>query len=92
MVEELISALLMPILQAGPAVTAILLLITAALGYLSWKREDVHRRERTELMDKLMEQQEDMLEVIEKYQAGQLTVVQAINEIKVLVAAIGAKI
>lgn len=94
--EDIVAALLKPILNAGPAVVAILLLIVGGVTYFAWKSTVAHRKERSDLMTKFQEQLEidrkDLLDVIDKYQTGQMTVVQAINEIKVLIATIGAKI
>ena len=75
---------------------AILLLVIAGIGFFTYKRDSEYKKERKELIVKFQEQiegdREDLLNVIEKYQTGQLNVVQAINEIKVLIATIGAKI
>jgi len=89
--------LLNPILsQNNPAIMAILLIGVIALGYLSYKRDDEYKRERRELVEKFQAQTErdrnDLLQIIDKYQEGQLNVVQAMNEIKVLIATIGAKL
>lgn len=94
---EQVTILLKTILEAGgPAVIALLL---GACAYLGWEKYLLVRQcERTikELTDRynshLDKSHEGFMELVEKYQEGQLDVVQAMNEIKVLVATIGAKL
>lgn len=93
---ELLQALLVSVVQgSGPAVTALLLAITAVVCWISWKLNKEHKDERKELIGQFKEQLEsdrkDLLEVIEKYQEGQMTVIQTINDLKVLIATLGGK-
>lgn len=94
--ETLVATLLTPILNAGPAIMAILLLILGAVTFFAYKAHTQHMKERQNLLQKFQEQLEsdrdDLLQVIDKYQTGQMTVVDALNEIKVLIATIGAKL
>lgn len=79
-----------------PSFVALLILLTGGTGYLFMKREKESKEERKELITQFQKQIEgdrkDLLEVIDKYQEGQISVVQAMNEIKVLIATIGAKL
>lgn len=79
-----------------PGFVALLVLLTGGMGYLLFKRETEAKEERKELIEKFQHQIEgdrkDLLEVIDKYQEGQISVLEAINEIKVLIATIGAKL
>ncbi len=81
---------------SGPAVTAIMLLLVLGIGFLAWKVYTGAQTERKELVETFQRQIEgerrELIDVIEKYQHGQLSVVQAMNEIKILIATIGAKL
>lgn len=92
-----IGPLLLNILtEASPAVVAIMLLLVIGIGYLAFKVYTFAQVERRELIESFQRQIEgerrELIDVIEKYQQGQLSVVQAMNEIKLLVATIGAKL
>lgn len=91
---EIIQALLVSVVQgSSPAVTALLLAITGVVCWISWKLNQDHKSERRELIDQFKEQLEsdrkDLLEVIDKYQEGQMGVIQTINELRVLIATLG---
>ena len=81
---------------ASPAVMAIMLLLVIGMGFLAWKVYIGAQSERRELVESFQRQIEgerrELIDVIEKYQQGQLSVVQAMNEIKILIATIGAKL
>jgi uncharacterized protein YbgA (DUF1722 family) len=94
---ELLQGLLASIVQgSSPALTALLLVITGVVGWISWSLNTAHQRERKELIkqfqDQLESDRDDLLEVIEKYQEGQLNVIQTINDLKVLIATLGGKL
>lgn len=82
--------------DGNPGVRALLLLAVSGLGFLFLKRESAHAKERREVIDQFQKQiehdREELFKILEKYQEGQLSVVQAMNEIKVLIATIGAKL
>lgn len=81
---------------ATPAVVAIMLLLCVGISYLAYKVYMFAQTERKELVESFQRQIEgerrELIDVIEKYQQGQMSVVQAMNEIKILVATIGAKL
>lgn len=81
---------------ASPAVMAIMLLLVAGIGFLAFKVYTSAQTERRELVESFQRQVEserrELIDVIEKYQQGQLSVVQAMNELKILIATIGAKL
>ena len=92
---------LMPLLASilsdhGEAVTSILLLTLGGLGWLYSTLLKQSKVERDELVKMFQHQVEvdrkELIEIIEKYHEGQINVVQAINEIKILIATIGAKL
>lgn len=91
--QELLSAIFN---DGNPGVRALLLLAVTAIGFLFLKRESAHSKERKEVIDQFQKQiehdREELFKILEKYQEGQLSVVQAMNEIKVLIATIGAKL
>lgn len=87
---ELLHTLLANVVQgSSPAVTALLLAITGVVCWISWKLNQDHKTERRELIDQFRDQLEndrkDLLEVIDKYQEGQMGVIQTINELKILI-------
>lgn len=95
--EAIFNTLFSHILSgANPGVLAILLIIIAGLGYIMFKRDAAHAEERKELVENFQKQiendREELFKILEKYQEGQLNVVQAMNEIKVLIATIGARL
>lgn len=95
--EAIIKELISPILAAGnPAIMAILLLIAGVSVYVYVKREIELKKEQRQLIENFQKQIEtdrkDLLSVIDKYQEGQIGVVQALNELRVLIASIGAKL
>lgn len=95
--ETFFQELLAVIFNDGnPGVRALLMLAVTGLGFLFLKRETAHAKERKEVIDQFQKQiehdREELFKILEKYQEGQLSVVQAMNEIKVLIATIGAKL
>ena len=77
-------------------VVSLLSVAVVAIGYFwfsSSKRYHEELKAANERFEKLNEEnRKDLLEIIEKYQEGQINVVQAINEIKITLATIGAKL
>ena len=91
---EILQAMLAAVLEgSNPAITSILLGITGVVCWLAWKLSQEHRVERRELVDQFKEQlesdRESLLKVIDKYQEGQITMIQTINDLKVLIATLG---
>jgi hypothetical protein len=80
----------------GEAITAILLIIAGALGWLYYALLKQSKSERDELIKMFQHQIEadrkELITIIDQYHTGQINVVQAINEIKILIATIGAKL
>jgi len=96
-VSGVIWSLFAPILQSSsPAVTALLLILAIGFGWIIYKLDFRAKSERNELIGKFQlqidEDRKDLLQVIEKYQEGQISVVEALNEIRVLIATIGGKL
>jgi thiamine phosphate synthase YjbQ (UPF0047 family) len=75
---------------------ALMLLITAGSVWLMDKKDREYKADIKELIEQFQKQSDenrhDLMEIIEKYQEGQINVIQAINEIKILLATIGAKL
>jgi hypothetical protein len=92
-IHEILSYILT---SSSPAVTAMLLALLTITGWLMYKRDKDASKERQELITKFQEQlsddRKDLLEIIDKYQEGQISVIQAMNDIKVLIASLGAKL
>lgn len=78
------------------AVKAILLLVCAGLGWLYFNGVKQAKEERKELIELFQKQIEldhkELIDIIERYQESNLKTVEAINEIKVLIATIGTKL
>jgi uncharacterized protein YbgA (DUF1722 family) len=96
MLDQL-TLLLKPIIAgSSPAITAILLILLAVIGWFAYERDKHYRETFAALADKFQKQIEgdrkDLLGIIEKYQQGQISVIQAINEIRVLIATISGKL
>lgn len=91
---EGIAKALIPFLTEGgtAAVIAILVLV---VGFLIYDRVQLLKR-LTESLQQTMNAKEAekqvILEIVEKYHQGNLTMVQAINEIKVVLAAIQGRL
>lgn len=94
--QQLGALLSFIIAGSSPAVTALLMLLTVFVGFMYWKKDKENTQERTELIIKFQKQitedRADLLVIIDKYQHGQISVIQAMNEIKVLIASLGAKL
>lgn len=89
--------LLASIFQGGSTgVLSILILAVLGLCFIILKREAAHTEDRKEALESFQKQidvdREALFKILEKYQEGQLNVVQAMNEIKVLIATIGGKL
>lgn len=96
-VDSFLHELLSAIFNDGnPGVRALLVLAVMGIGFLFLKRESAHSKERREVIDSFQKQiehdREELFKILDKYQEGQLSVVQAMTEIKVLIATIGAKL
>lgn len=78
------------------AIKAILLLVSGGLGWMYFNVLKQAKEERKELIELFQRQIEsdhkELLDIIERYQESNLKTVEAINEIKVLIAAIGSKL
>lgn len=81
---------------SSPAVTAMLLGLLGIAAWVGHKKSQEHTLERQELITKFQKQmtddRTDLLAIIDKYQEGQISVIQAMNDIKVLIASLGAKL
>lgn len=78
------------------AVNAILLLVSGGLAFLYYLAVKHAKEERDELLEVFKKHIEadrtELIEVIERYQEGHINVVQALNEIRLLIATIGTKL
>lgn len=78
------------------AIKAILLLISAALGWMYINAQNHAKEERKALIELFQRQIEsdhkELIDIIERYQESNIKTVEAINEIKVLIATIGTKL
>lgn len=95
--ESFFHELLSSIFSGGATgIAALLMLAIVGLGFVLLKRESAHSAERKEVIEQFQKQiendREELFKILEKYHEGQLSVVQAMNEIKVLIATIGAKL
>lgn len=80
--EEIFSTLVNSILSGGIASTlAILVAVILYLGY-------VNHLQRNELNELRKINEHNVLEIIEKYHQGQLSLIEAFNELKILLTVI----
>lgn len=96
-IVEWVTELLKQILSDGAGtVKAILLLVSAGLGYMFFHGQKQAKEERKELIELFQRQIEsdhkELIDIIERYQESNLKTVEAINEIKVLIATIGTRL
>lgn len=75
---------------------AILLLIAGLAVWVYLRKEAEMKNEQKLLIEtyqkQIDEDRKDLLKVIDKYQEGQISVIQALNELRVLISTIGAKL
>lgn len=80
----------------GPAVVALLLLLCGYLGWEKYQLKKAYDKQLNDLLEHHSKQSEDyhknLMDILDKYQDGQLTVIAAMNEIKIFLATIGAKL
>jgi hypothetical protein len=92
--EELISFIFTDPSKLG--MVGIMMLITLGALWMMDRRDKEHKTDIKELIEQAQKQNDenrkDLMAIIQKYQDGQINVIQAINEIKVLLATIGAKL
>ena len=93
-IQQLISLIFTDPTKIG--MVGILMLISIGSIWVMDKRDKEHKADIKELFDQAQKQNEenkkDLMIVIQKYQDGQINVIQAINEIKILLAVISAKV
>lgn len=91
--EGILHTLVQLVTSGGtPAVIALLLL---AIGFLVYDRIQLLKRLSESLkqtLDAKEAEKEVILQIVEKYHQGNLTIVQAINEIRVVLAAIQGRL
>lgn len=97
MEESIVIQLIKAILSGGPI--AIIALLMSMIGYLVWEKRATTKsnKEALEKMaqafaEKVKEEREDLIDIIDRYQEGHINLLQAINEIKVLIATISGKL
>lgn len=91
--EGIFKALIPALVDGGAAAVVALLLLVVA--FLIWDRVQLLKRLSESLkqtMDAKEAEKQVILEIIEKYHQGNLTMVQAINDIKVVLAAIQGRL
>jgi hypothetical protein len=94
LVEQLLNFVFTDPTKIG--MVGLMMLITIGVLWMMERRDKEHKADIKELIEQAQKQNDenrkDLLEIIEKYQEGQISVIQAINEIKILLATIGAKL
>ena len=97
MEETLITAVIKAILSGGPV--AIMAILLAIIIYLIWEKRTLQKSNKEALeklaetfAEKVKEERQDLISIINRYQEGHINLLQAINEIKVLIATISGKL
>ncbi len=97
MEEHIIIQFIKAILTGGPI--AIIAILMVLIGYLVWEKRAIQKsnKEALEKMaqtfsEKINEERKDLIDIIDRYQEGHINLLQAINEIKVLIATISGKL
>ena len=95
--EEFIK--IIGIILADPTklgMVGLMLIITGGSIWLMYRRDKEHKEDIKDLIEQSQKQNEenkkDLLVIIEKYHLGQINVIQAINEIKILLVTISSRI
>lgn len=74
----------------------LLMFIAIGLIWLLYRRDKEHKEDIKDMIEQAKKQNDDhkreLMAIIDKYQEGQISMIQAINEIKLLLITIGAKI
>jgi hypothetical protein len=86
MSDSLLEKLVDLVLSGGAGGVVALLLL--AVGFLIWERVKMVQ----ELKEKTAENRDTLLEIIDKYHDGQLSIIEAINEIKIVLAKIEGRL
>ena len=80
----------------GPAVIVLLMVICTYLGWEKYQLRKAYDKQLADMLDHHAKQSEEyhknLMEILDRYQEGQINVIQAINEVKVFLATIGAKL
>ena len=97
MEEALVTQIIKAVLSGGPV--AVIALLIGAIAYLIWEKRATQKsnQEALEKMarvfaEKVNEERQDLISIIDRYQEGHINLLQAINEIKVLIATISGKL
>ena len=91
--DSIIKSLVNLVVNGG--VTAIIALLMLCIGYLVWDRRQLTKQLAESIQQTLAAKEAEkqvILEIVEKYHQGNLTMVQAINEIRVVLAAIQGRL
>jgi len=91
--DSIIKSLVNLVVNGG--VTAIIALLMLCIGYLVWDRRQLTKQLTESIQQTLAAKETEkqvILEIVEKYHQGNLTMVQAINEIRVVLAAIQGRL
>ena len=93
-IAKIISSLLIDPTKLG--MVSLMMIITGGVIWLMWRRDKEHKEDIKEMLEQAQKQNEenkkDLMEIIEKYHTGQINVIQAINEIKLLLITISARL
>lgn len=84
--EGLIDKLVTGVITGGSG--AMISLLILIIGFLIWERVKMVQ----ELKERVTENRDTLLEIIDKYHDGQLSIIDAINEIKIVLAKIEGRL
>jgi uncharacterized protein YbgA (DUF1722 family) len=76
------------LLKSGNSTIVLLLVLIALCAYFGWERFQMQKQ----LNEKILADRQMLLDVIDKYREGQMDVVEALNELRVVLARIEGKI
>lgn len=94
---EEIAAVIKIVLGGG--IQGLMAILLGIIGYLIWDRHSIQKNNAEvlkELSDTLSEKfdhdREQLIKIIDQYHQGQISIVQAMNEIKLLLTSISARL
>jgi uncharacterized protein YbgA (DUF1722 family) len=86
--SDSVFTIVIDLLKTGNSTIVLLLLLAALCGYFAWERYQMQKQ----LNDRINADRQSLLDIIDKYREGQLDVVEALNELRVVLARIEGKI
>jgi uncharacterized protein YbgA (DUF1722 family) len=83
-----VFASLIELLKTGNSMIVLVIVLIGLCFYFGWERYQMQKQ----LNERLLSDKQSMLDIIDKYREGQLDVIEALNELRIVLARIEGKI